>query len=55
MAVPWLTCWSMTIGDLARVSFNLDGLIKRAGAHGKQALTMCMGFCCNAAGVVATR
>jgi ferrous iron transport protein B len=42
-------------GYLARVSFNLDGVFKRAGAHGKQALTMSMGFGCNAAGVVATR
>lgn len=42
-------------GYLARVSFNLDGMFKRAGAHGKQALTMSMGFGCNAAGVVATR
>jgi ferrous iron transport protein B len=40
---------------LARVSFNLDALLMRAGAHGKQALTMSMGFGCNAAGVVATR
>jgi len=42
-------------GYLARVSFNLDGMFRRAGAHGKQALTMSMGFGCNAAGVVATR
>jgi len=42
-------------GYLPRVAFNLDGLFRRAGAHGKQALTMCMGFGCNAAGVVATR
>jgi ferrous iron transport protein B len=42
-------------GYLARVSFNLDGMFKRAGAHGKQALSMSMGFGCNAAGVVATR
>ncbi|MYG34787.1 MAG: ferrous iron transporter B, partial [Gemmatimonadetes bacterium] len=35
--------------------FNLDSLFRRAGAHGKQALTMSMGFGCNAAGVVATR
>lgn len=42
-------------GYLARVSFNLDGMFKRAGAHGKQALTMSMGFGCNAAGVVSTR
>lgn len=42
-------------GYLPRVAFNLDGLFRRAGAHGKQALTMSMGFGCNAAGVVATR
>ena len=42
-------------GYLPRVAFNLDALFKRAGAHGKQALTMCMGFGCNAAGVVSTR
>jgi ferrous iron transport protein B len=42
-------------GYLPRVAFNLDKLFQRTGAHGKQALTMCMGFGCNAAGVVATR
>jgi len=42
-------------GYLPRVAFNLDGLFRRAGAHGKQALSMTMGFGCNAAGVVATR
>ncbi len=42
-------------GYLPRVAFNLDSLFRRAGAHGKQALTMAMGFGCNAAGVVATR
>ena len=42
-------------GYLPRVAFNLDALFKAAGAHGKQALTMCMGFGCNAAGVLATR
>jgi len=42
-------------GYLPRVAFNLDSLFRRVGAHGKQALTMCMGFGCNAAGVVATR
>lgn len=42
-------------GYLPRVAFNLDSMFKKAGAHGKQALTMCMGFGCNAAGVVATR
>ncbi len=42
-------------GYLPRVAFNLDKLFQRTGAHGKQALTMCMGFGCNAAGVVSTR
>jgi ferrous iron transport protein B len=42
-------------GYLPRVAFNLDPLFQKAGAHGKQALTMCMGFGCNAAGVVSTR
>ena len=42
-------------GYLPRVAFNLDHIFQRCGAHGKQALTMCMGFGCNAAGVVAAR
>ncbi len=42
-------------GYLPRVAFNLDSLFKQAGAHGKQALTMAMGFGCNAAGVISTR
>jgi len=42
-------------GYLPRVSFNMDSLYKRVGAHGKQALTMAMGFGCNAAGIIATR
>jgi ferrous iron transport protein B len=42
-------------GYLPRVSFNLDALFRKSGAHGKQALSMMMGFGCNAAGVVATR
>ncbi len=42
-------------GLLPRIAFNLDGLFQRAGAHGKQALTMCMGFGCNAAGITACR
>lgn len=42
-------------GYLPRVAFNLDYMFKKSGAHGKQALTMSMGFGCNAAGVVATR
>jgi ferrous iron transport protein B len=43
------------LGYLPRVAFNLDGLFKRAGAHGKQSLSMMMGYGCNAAGVIATR
>ena len=43
------------LGYLPRVAFNLDYLFKRAGAHGKQALSMAMGFGCNAAGIIATR
>lgn len=42
-------------GYLPRVAFNLDNMFQRVGAHGKQALTMSMGWGCNAAGVVATR
>jgi ferrous iron transport protein B len=43
------------LGYLPRVAFNMDWLFRRAGAHGKQALTMSMGFGCNAAGVIACR
>lgn len=42
-------------GLLPRIAFQLDGLFRRAGAHGKQALTLCMGFGCNAVGVTACR
>ncbi len=42
-------------GYLPRVAFNMDNLFRKAGAHGKQALTMSMGFGCNAAGVIAAR
>ena len=42
-------------GYLPRVAFNLDNLFRKAGAHGKQALTMSMGYGCNAAGIIATR
>ncbi len=43
------------MGYLPRVAFNLDYLFKKAGTHGKQALTMSMGFGCNAAGIIACR
>ncbi|MDH5605824.1 MAG: ferrous iron transporter B [Anaerolineae bacterium] len=42
-------------GYLPRVAFNMDNIFKKSGAHGKQSLSMMMGFGCNAAGVVATR
>lgn len=42
-------------GYLPRVAFNLDHLFKKACCHGKQCLTMCMGFGCNAAGVIGCR
>lgn len=42
-------------GYLPRVAYNLDRPFKRCGACGKQALTLCMGFGCNAAGVVGCR
>lgn len=42
-------------GYLPRVAFNLDRLFAAAGAHGKQSLSMMMGYGCNAAGVTATR
>lgn len=42
-------------GYLPRIAFNLDHLFQKAGAHGKQALTMSMGFGCNAAGIIAAR
>jgi len=43
------------LGYLPRVAFNLDWLYRKSGAHGKQSLTMAMGFGCNAAGVISTR
>ena len=43
------------LGYLPRIAFNLDGLFRKASTSGKQALTMCMGFGCNAAGVVGSR
>ena len=43
------------LGFLPRLSFNVDGFFKKAGTSGKQMITMCMGFGCNAAGVVGTR
>lgn len=42
-------------GYLPRIAFNLDPYFKKAHAHGKQALTTCMGFGCNACGVMGCR
>ena len=42
-------------GYLPRIAFNLDHFFCKACAHGKQALTMCMGFGCNACGVIGCR
>lgn len=44
-----------SLGLLPRIAFNLDNFFKQAGTNGKQALTMSMGFGCNAAGVIAAR
>lgn len=43
------------LGYLPRVAFNLDRAFTRCHACGKQSLTMCMGFGCNAAGVIGCR
>lgn len=43
------------LGYLPRIAFNLDHFFKKSCACGKQALTMCMGFGCNAAGIVGCR
>lgn len=43
------------LGYLPRVAFNLDRPFYKCGCCGKQGLTMCMGFGCNAAGVVGAR
>ena len=42
-------------GYLPRIAYNLDKPFKCCHACGKQALTMCMGFGCNAAGIVGCR
>lgn len=43
------------LGYLPRIAFNLDSCFKSCGACGKQALTTCMGFGCNAVGVTGAR
>lgn len=43
------------IGILPRIAFNLDPYFSKCNACGKQALTTCMGFGCNAVGVTGAR
>ena len=43
------------LGYLPRIAYNLDKPFKKCSSCGKQALTMCMGFGCNAAGVTGCR
>ena len=43
------------VGYLPRIAYNLDRPFARCNACGKQALTMCMGFGCNAVGVIGSR
>ncbi len=43
------------LGYLPRIAFNMDGVFKKCCCTGKQMITMCMGFGCNAAGVVGCR
>ncbi len=43
------------VGYLPRVAFNLDRCFRRCNTCGKQALTIAMGFGCNAAGVTGAR
>lgn len=43
------------LGFLPRIAFNLDGIFRKCNSCGKQALTMCMGFGCNAVGVTGAR
>lgn len=43
------------LGYIPRVAFNLDYFFRKSCTHGKQSLTMCMGFGCNAAGVIGCR
>ncbi len=43
------------LGYLPRIAFNLDKIFKKCHTCGKQALTMCMGFGCNAAGITGCR
>lgn len=43
------------LGYLPRISFNTDRLFKKCGSNGRQSLTMCMGYGCNACGIIGCR
>ncbi len=43
------------LGYLPRIAFNVDKIFKKCSSCGKQALTMAMGFGCNAVGVCGAR
>ena len=43
------------LGYLPRIAFNTDRIFKKCGSNGRQTLTMCMGYGCNACGVIGCR
>ena len=51
----FLFTYAEEAGILPRIAFNFDRICKCAGCHGKQALTICSGFGCNACAVVGSR
>lgn len=50
-----LFTYAEEIGILPRIAFNFDKVCNISGCHGKQCLTMCTGFGCNACAVVGSR
>ena len=50
-----LFTYAEEVGILPRIAFNMDRLCKISGCHGKQCLTMCSAFGCNACAVVGAR
>lgn len=51
----FLFTYAEETGILPRIAFNLDGICKCCNCHGKQSLTICSGFGCNACAVVGSR
>ena len=51
----FLFTYAEETGILPRIAFNLDGICKCCNCHGKQSLTMCSGFGCNACAIVGSR